>query len=54
MYKIVEREGWPKTSEPVIHSGAGSHVDRYFANQATEGKILPNGTPVADIQQPMA
>ncbi len=49
MYKIAEREGWPKTQSRGKTLWSRSHVDRYFANQQPKEKINEWYT-VADIQ----
>ena len=49
MYKIAEREGWPKTQSRGKTLWSRSHVDRYFANQQPKEEISEWYT-VADIQ----
>ncbi len=39
MYKIAEREGWPKTQSRGKTLWSRSHVDRYFANQQPKEEI---------------
>lgn len=49
MYKIAERESWPKTQSRGKTLWSRSHVDRYFANQQPKEEISEWYT-VADIQ----
>lgn len=49
MYKIAEREGWPKTQSRGKTLWSRSHVDRYFASQQPKEEISEWYT-VADIQ----
>ena len=49
MYKIAEREGWPKTQSRGKTLWSRSHVDRYFANQQPKEEINEWYT-AADIQ----
>lgn len=49
MYKIAEREGWPKTQSRGKTLWSRSHVDRYFASQQPKEEINEWYT-VADIQ----
>ncbi len=49
MYKIAEREGWPKTQSRGKTLWSRRHVDRYFANQQPKEEINEWYT-VADIQ----
>ena len=49
MYKIAEREGWPKTQSRGKTLWSRNHVDRYFANQQPKEEINEWYT-AADIQ----
>lgn len=49
MYKIAEREGWPKTQSRGKTLWSRSHVDRYFTNQQPKEEVNEWYT-VADIQ----
>ena len=49
MYKIAEREGWPKTQSRGKTLWSRSHVDRDFASQQPKEEISEWYT-VADIQ----
>lgn len=49
MYKIAEREGWPKTQSRGKTLWSRNHVDRYFANQQLKEEINEWYT-AADVQ----